>query len=65
MRYMVMICQGESTLKDAEEMRSGPEGFAWFEEIDRPGAAAGRAPRPQTRKTRRTDVYLWPYRSSS
>jgi hypothetical protein len=43
MRYMLMICQDESTVKDAEEMRSDPEGFAWFEEMDRRGLLRGGA----------------------
>jgi len=47
MRYMLMICQDESTVKDAEEMRSDPESFAWFEEMDNWGTAAGRGA-PQT-----------------
>jgi len=43
MRYMLMICQDESTVKDAEEMRSDPEGFAWFEEMDGRGLLRGGA----------------------
>ena len=43
MRYMLMICQDESTMKDAEEMRSDPEGFSWFEEMDRLGLLRGGA----------------------
>ena len=33
MRYMLMICHDESTVEKAEELRSDPEGFAWFEEM--------------------------------
>jgi hypothetical protein len=49
MRYMLMICQDESTVKDAEEMRSDPEGFAWFEEMNRRGLLRGGAPQTERR----------------
>ena len=43
MRYMLMICDDESSVKDVEEMRSDPEGFAWFEEMNRRGLLRGGA----------------------
>jgi hypothetical protein len=43
MRYMLMICQEESAVTDAEAMRSDPEGFAWFEEMDGRGLLWGGA----------------------
>ena len=41
MRYMLMVCQDESTVGDAQEMRTDPEGFAWFEEMDHLGLLRG------------------------
>lgn len=38
MRYMLMICDDESVQKDAAE---DPEGFTWFEEMDRRGVLRG------------------------
>jgi hypothetical protein len=43
MRYILMICQDESTVRVADEMRSDPEGFAWFEEMDGRGLLRGGA----------------------
>ena len=48
MRYMLMICQDESTMKDAEEMWSDPESFTWFEEMNRRGLLRG-APQAKRR----------------
>ena len=42
MRYMLMICGDESDHeKSPEEMRADPEGFSWFEEMDRRGVLRG------------------------
>ena len=43
MRYTLVVCQDESTMGDVEEMRTDPEGFAWFEEMDRQGLLRGGA----------------------
>jgi hypothetical protein len=42
MRHMLMICGDESDHeKSPEEMRNDPEGFSWFEEMDRRGVLRG------------------------
>jgi hypothetical protein len=42
MRYMLMICGDEfDHQKSPEEMRADPEGWAWFEEMDRRGVLRG------------------------
>jgi hypothetical protein len=42
MRYMLMICGHESDHeKSPEHMRTDPENFSWFEEMDRRGVLRG------------------------
>jgi hypothetical protein len=43
MPYMLMVCQDESTVGDAEQMRTDPESFALFEEMNRRGLLRGGA----------------------
>ena len=54
MRYMLMVCQDESTVGDAEEMRTNSEGFAWSEEMDRRGPSSARS-RPGRATASRAD----------